>query len=355
MHFKHCCNPETMTEADVAQLALEPAVAASVLSANCAGEHMHRDNAMFAPELRGMRIGDVTSTAVAANHAAQPNAGWRVDQPPTMPARLLHADLRNWQAMVVQLFLLPATATQRHLWWFWGVAGDIGKSWLCSCLRQNCRALIIPASASVRDAVCILSDCILQHGQPAIVLFDISRGGTNVIDAAFFESLLNGRTCTIKHNSQELVLGKVHVAIFSNSEPIREEFSLDRWAHRGASTVVNLEKSTVLNVDDAGPTTANPTFAEDTLNKALPRAVAPVSAADAAAANESAPPVTHAVAVTKNTSACHTRHCPKTFQTFSACFLTLYVVRGTRNRSLDFGLDLCFSRTRLIFHDLMCM
>ena len=308
-YFKHCVTPEDMTEADLAVLLFEPDTARAVLSANCAGETCYRDPTVFNPRLTGMRITDVTGpAAVAANAAVQPNAGWRIDAPPTLPARLLHSALRAWQALVVQLFLHPATESQRHLWWFHGVLGNIGKSWLCAYLRQNCRALIMPAAGEVKDQVCILANYIQQHGHPAIILFDIGRGGANNINAAFVESLLNGHTCTMKYNSAELVLGKVHIAVFSNSEPVRDDFSLDRWSFRGASTVINLEASTVFDVDDHDPVDeTNDTDAAETL-AALPRApplpgcntraragIGAHAQRHGLAANAAAPPVTHVV------------------------------------------------------------
>ena len=269
--FKHCVDPESMTEADLAVLLFEPETARAVLSSNCAGETCCRDPSVFNPKLTGMRVGDVTGPAAVENNSAlQPNAGWRIDAGPTLPARLLHSALRAWQALVVQLFLLPATPSQRRLWWFHGVTGNVGKSWLCSYLRQNCRALIMPATGEVKDQVCILANYIRQHGHPAIILFDIGRGGTNNVNAAFIESLLNGHTCTIKYNSSELVLGKVHVAVFANSEPVREEFSLDRWSCRRASTVIDLEASTVFDVHNHDGLSRDATAAETLAS--LPRA-----------------------------------------------------------------------------------
>ena len=126
-YWVHAKTPKDLTQRQLAVLVLDSKYSSSVLEGNCQGEDDYPDARMFDPSLSGLRLSQASQPGkVQANIGDLPNYGRRTydGAPPQM--RLLWEDLWRFQRLLIMLFVHPAKARHRHLWWIFNELGNIG-------------------------------------------------------------------------------------------------------------------------------------------------------------------------------------------------------------------------------------
>lgn len=128
--------------------------------------------------------------------------------------------LLPWQQMLVDI--IENDDRSRTVYWVVDTIGGGGKSLMAQYLIRNNRGIIYN-DFNYRDNSYI-------YNKEEIVVFDIPRD-TNLENCSlqFLEDLKNGYLISQKYEVRRKIFNIPHVVVFSNSMPVKEKLSLDRW------------------------------------------------------------------------------------------------------------------------------
>lgn len=158
-------------------------------------------------------VQDPDLTDVVANHR-----NWCMEIHAHRPIDPLSADLRPWQEGVVSLAVGPVHP--RKIYWIWESVGNVGKSFLCTYLQRNHRALVLDSGKNADVAHC--------YDNHEIVCFDLARCNQESVNYGVMENLKNGRIFSPKYSSHVKSFPVPHVFAFANFPPKEAAFSADR-------------------------------------------------------------------------------------------------------------------------------
>lgn len=134
------------------------------------------------------------------------------------PLRIAEATAQ-WQ---LDLFdILSAQADRRKVHWIWSTNGSTGKSKTAQMIKDNFNGLVV--STDKKAEIYYIYDF-----QP-VVVFDLPRCTDNPYIYGMIEDFKNGRVTSTKYEPVVKEFYPPHVVIFSNSEPLYEKLSSDRW------------------------------------------------------------------------------------------------------------------------------
>ena len=128
--------------------------------------------------------------------------------------------LLGWQEKLLEMMTSPDR--ERVVYWIVGVVGHGGKSFMAQYLVRNGKGIIFK-NFTHRD------NAYLYEGE-AVVVFDIPRDTPlEEVSLQIVEDMKNGHCVSQKYETRRKVFPIPTVVFFSNSYPVKEKLSLDRW------------------------------------------------------------------------------------------------------------------------------
>ena len=136
-------------------------------------------------------------------------------------ARMVGAELREWQSRLAEVVTLPPSA--RKVMWYWDGVGNTGKSFMVDYLIAMNDAIVFTHGK--------VHDIAHAYNGEKIVCFDLARTQEEKLDAVYMtlECLKNGRIFSGKYESTTKVFEVPHVIVFANFAPDKTKLSADRW------------------------------------------------------------------------------------------------------------------------------
>nr|WPR18740.1 MAG: replication polyprotein [Skomarfal virus 54] len=142
------------------------------------------------------------------------------------PVILQDGELKPWQFdLEAELLEEP---DDRTVVFYVDKEGGAGKSWFCRFMLSKYREKVQVLCVGKRDD---LAHAIDQT--KSIFLFNIPRGGMELLQYPVLEMLKDRVVFSPKYNSTTKILSrKAHVVVFSNEDPDVTKLSADRWSLR---------------------------------------------------------------------------------------------------------------------------
>lgn len=135
---------------------------------------------------------------------------------------------RPWQKSVLDI--IDKKANDRTINWYWDTKGNCGKSFLCKYLYLKYDAIIADGKKdNVFNQIKLWLDNHKETEDPKLIILDIPRHSMDYLNYGTLEQIKNGMIYSGKYEGGVCVFDSPHVFVFSNSEPIKNKFSLDRW------------------------------------------------------------------------------------------------------------------------------
>jgi len=132
----------------------------------------------------------------------------------------------GWQLQVTEL--LKTEANERHIYWFWELNGNVGKSSLCKYLCYNNKNICYLNDGCNKDIIHNCTIHLQKNHCCNIFLIDIPRD-INTISYKAIEKIKNGHWTSNKYEGGNVLIDYPHVIVFANFEPDCSKFSKDRW------------------------------------------------------------------------------------------------------------------------------
>lgn len=152
-------------------------------------------------------------------------------------------DFYSWQKFCFN-YITNNTIDERNIYWFYDEIGNVGKSAFTKFCLVNFNCLLIEKgkhSDIINSAWNFLNPKkSSERKKLKLIICDIPRNVGNKISTSAIESLKNGIIINTKYETGQCVINSPKIIIFSNSPPICEDLSLDRWK------IFNLKR----NIDD---------------------------------------------------------------------------------------------------------
>ncbi|MEW8544381.1 MAG: hypothetical protein AB2693_12680 [Candidatus Thiodiazotropha sp.] len=149
-------------------------------------------------------------------------------------------ELLGWQRDLIQILNNPEPGSFRLVYWIVDIVGHGGKSFMAQYLIRNTKGIIFN-NFSHKD------NAYLYNGE-GIVVFDIPRDTPlEECSLQLLKDLKNGYLISQKYETRRKVFQVPITVVFSNSYPVKEKLSLDRW--RVYHLMLLDENSWVLDLD----------------------------------------------------------------------------------------------------------
>lgn len=147
---------------------------------------------------------------------------------PTEVVTVLHVDeLHPWQRKVFDICQGPVH--NRHIYWLWETAGDVGKSSFVKMMVVNHQSLFC-AGGKTTDIINLVYNSFTAHQPIKCVFIDLPRSAQGRVSFNAVEMLKNGLIANMKYETGIAAFNPPHIFIFSNHEPPNmDELSADRW------------------------------------------------------------------------------------------------------------------------------
>lgn len=148
----------------------------------------------------------------------------------------LHRNMKPWQREITDR--VTGTASYRDILYIHEPVGNTGKTYLSKYLHYFHGAIITGGSASdMKHAISRWKE--ITGAFPVIIIFDIARSDRLNLDSyKAIEQIKNGLFFTGKYDSGMVAsLRPPHVVLFSNSKPVMQYMSQDRWCVRAIDPV----------------------------------------------------------------------------------------------------------------------
>lgn len=142
--------------------------------------------------------------------------------------KMLLADMRAQQIVVIDHFWQICHWACRKIWWFWEPDGSWGKTQMSKYFLDNRKCTVV--SGKNNDCIYAVAEYIEENGEgPEIIIFDVPRANCGTISYQAAEKLKDGLAFSSKYKSLILRFNTPHVLIFANEPPETNRFSADRW------------------------------------------------------------------------------------------------------------------------------
>lgn len=119
----------------------------------------------------------------------------------------------------------------RKIIWAYEKYGAWGKTFISKYLVDShiLSALVVPPKTN--DALYLIAKYVEQHGEaPDIIIIDIPRSVCDdFVNYTLIEKIKDGIFAVGKYDSVMLRINTPHVLVLTNTEPMEEELSADRW------------------------------------------------------------------------------------------------------------------------------
>lgn len=140
---------------------------------------------------------------------------------------LEETQLYDWEKEIIDM--LKHDPDDRKIYWYWEETGGIGKSAFTKYLCVKYDAICV--SGKFQDIACLISNIHETNGTwPQIIIVDIPRSfDKEYLNFAGFESIKNGCFFSGKYTPVQVLMPIPHMIFFSNTYPVTEEMSKDRW------------------------------------------------------------------------------------------------------------------------------
>lgn len=133
-------------------------------------------------------------------------------------------ELYPWQkAIMEECELVP---DDRKINWIVDVDGCKGKSALQKHMKIKYGDTMIKVGGDAKDCKFAVAN-LKRH--PKIIVWNLARSAENHISYTGIEDIKDGYFNSSKYESKEVLMNSPHIFIFSNSEPIYEKMTKDKW------------------------------------------------------------------------------------------------------------------------------
>lgn len=141
--------------------------------------------------------------------------------------KILNDDqLYKWQLDIIDI--IKGEADDRLIYWYWENIGNVGKSTFCKYLCIKYGAILVSGkSADIKHVISEYTKINKEY--PQIILLDIPRTSADFMSYEALESVKNGCFFSGKYEGGMCIGNCPHIICFSNSPPIINNMSLDRW------------------------------------------------------------------------------------------------------------------------------
>lgn len=132
---------------------------------------------------------------------------------------------KQWQQDILNL--INKEPDERTIHWIWDRNGNIGKTYLCKyiALTKN----IIIADGKKNDVFNQVNTAMENEQIPEIIILDVPRSSIGYINYSILEKLKDGLIYSGKYEGGVCCFPNPHIIVFANTEPLKNELSLDRW------------------------------------------------------------------------------------------------------------------------------
>ncbi|AXH73263.1 MAG: putative viral replication protein [Cressdnaviricota sp.] len=157
--------------------------------------------------------------------------------PQPIPLALYDVDClgRHQRALVLYLMSVKNDKFSREVFWFHESKGGWGKSMVALHLTDFHSAFV--CSGTYSDIACGFKLRMEDEGAaPPVVVIDVPRSAKARVSYKVLEDLKNGQMYSGKYESGTMRFNRPRVLVFSNSEPVYDKLSQDRWRVRDLSS-----------------------------------------------------------------------------------------------------------------------
>lgn len=131
----------------------------------------------------------------------------------------------EWQQKILDI--CETKPNNRTINWIYDNEGNKGKSFLCRYIFLKYNAIICDGKKN--DILNQIVQNARKGLRPYIIVLDIPRHSSEFTNYGLIEQIKNGLIYSGKYEGGALAFPSPHIFIFSNSEPIYEKFTKDRW------------------------------------------------------------------------------------------------------------------------------
>ena len=132
---------------------------------------------------------------------------------------------KPWQLEILDL--IKSTPDNRKVYWYWSVAGGLGKSQFCKYLLAKHNCVFIDEGKKGDIMNCVYNQDMDRDN--VIVVFDVPRENGNKVSYKSIESIKNGMIFNSKYETGYKLFNSPHVVVFANEPPDKKCLSTDRW------------------------------------------------------------------------------------------------------------------------------
>lgn len=136
----------------------------------------------------------------------------------------------EWQQELIELVNHHCTKEQaRQVHWFWSQAGGVGKTAVAKHLvLKHIEEVLYVSTSKGSDIKCAIAGFLEEGKDLRAIIYNIPRASKDVCYSTL-EEICDGIFFSGKYESRMVTFAPVHVVVFANFPPNKNQLSVDRW------------------------------------------------------------------------------------------------------------------------------